>query len=231
MTVTQCLCIWYAYYEILPSGITEFSTETLTKCFQSCKLRKFHSRRMRRRCEITRTRWTHRMTRTNKRRRKRCGVHRMKVLSPAASHSSRSHHRSHNKAFFFVSLFTGVICSYANLYKVLTLKPGMWWVWVPSRALTSARLPCTGCPPPRRWCPARPCGWPAWSGSAPRTWFRSGTPRGCRGRWCAGCRCSPAPPWCSLGRARSSSPGEEEGEGESTVCLAGSGAAQHSKAG
>lgn len=78
------------------------------------------------------------------------------------------------------------------------------------------QLPYTDSPPPR-WSPARPCGWPEWSNSAPRTWSRTGMPRGCQERWCAGCRCPPAPRWYSWGQAKSSSPEKRVGRGLNTV--------------
>lgn len=124
-----------------------------------------------------------------------------------------------NKAFLFSQVW---YVDMQNLYKVLMWKQGMSWEFCLCCAscFTSlpAPLPYTDSPPPR-WSPAHLCGWPVWLNSAPHTWSHTGTPHGCQEHWCAWCHYSPAPPWCSLGRARSSSPEPgEEVEENSTIC-------------
>lgn len=115
-----------------------------------------------------------------------------------------------NREHFGNTDYTSCLSQIFNQFWVLRLQEVVMPI-----TFVPPKLPYTDSPPPR-WSPARPCGWPEWSNSAPRTWSRTGMPRGCQERWCAGCRCPPAPRWYSWGRAKSSSPEKRYGRGLNT---------------
>lgn len=98
-----------------------------------------------------------------------------------------------------------VVCLSVQIPDETTVQNVLQWWFCLFFTFRPTQLPHTDSPP-HRWFPAHLFGWPAWLNSAPHTWSHTGTPHGCRERWCVWCRYPPVPPWCSLGQARSSSP-------------------------